>query len=114
MQDTAAAAARCRVKAMILSRNGIRRSPFQAGPARDWRGPRQSRAILRDLLIVAAVGAAIWVAHRLGRIVLVLVLAMFFAYRDRAAGRSGCSVRSRSRGVRAVCPAASAIARRST
>lgn len=40
----------------------------------------QSRAILRDLLIVAAVGAAIWVAHRLGRIVIVLVLAMFFAY----------------------------------
>jgi predicted PurR-regulated permease PerM len=40
----------------------------------------QSRAILRDLLIVASVGAAIWVAHRLGRIVLVLVLAMFFAY----------------------------------
>jgi predicted PurR-regulated permease PerM len=29
---------------------------------------------------VAAVGAAVWVAHRLGRIVLVLVLAMFFAY----------------------------------
>ncbi len=42
--------------------------------------PPQSRAILRDLLIVAAVGAGIWVAHRLGRIVLVLVLAMFFAY----------------------------------
>ena len=40
----------------------------------------QSRAILRDLLIVAAVGAGIWVAHRLGRIVIVLVLAMFFAY----------------------------------
>ncbi len=40
----------------------------------------QSRAIVRDLLIVAAVGAAVWVAHRLGRIVLVLVLAMFFAY----------------------------------
>lgn len=40
----------------------------------------QSRAILRDLLIVAAVGAGIWVAHRLGRIVLVLILAMFFAY----------------------------------
>jgi len=40
----------------------------------------QSRAILRDLLIVAAVGAAVWTAHRLGRIVLVLVLAMFFAY----------------------------------
>ena len=39
-----------------------------------------SRAILRDLLIVASVGAAIWVAHRLGRIVIVLVLAMFFAY----------------------------------
>lgn len=40
----------------------------------------QSRAILRDLLIVASVGAAIWLAHRLGRIVLVLVLSMFFAY----------------------------------
>jgi predicted PurR-regulated permease PerM len=40
----------------------------------------QSRAILRDLLIVAAVGAAIWVAHRLGRIVLVLILSMFLAY----------------------------------
>jgi predicted PurR-regulated permease PerM len=40
----------------------------------------QGRAILRDLLIVAAVGAAIWVAHRLGRIVLVLILAMFLAY----------------------------------
>ena len=40
----------------------------------------QSRAILRDLLIVAAVGFAIWVAHRLGRIVIVLVLAMFLAY----------------------------------
>jgi len=40
----------------------------------------QSRAILHDLLIVAAVGAGIWVTHRLGRIVLVLVLAIFFAY----------------------------------
>ena len=40
----------------------------------------QSRAILRDLLIVAGVGAAVWVAHRLGRIVLILVLAMFLAY----------------------------------
>jgi predicted PurR-regulated permease PerM len=40
----------------------------------------QSRGILRDLLVVAAVGAGIWVAHRLGRIVLALILAMFFAY----------------------------------
>jgi predicted PurR-regulated permease PerM len=40
----------------------------------------QSRAILRDLFIVAAVGAGIWVTHRLGRIVLVLILALFFAY----------------------------------
>ena len=39
-----------------------------------------SRAIGRDLLIVAAVGAGIWVANRLGRIVFVLILAMFFAY----------------------------------
>jgi predicted PurR-regulated permease PerM len=36
--------------------------------------------VLRDLLMVAGVGAGIWVAHRLGRIVLVLILAMFFAY----------------------------------
>jgi predicted PurR-regulated permease PerM len=51
------------------------------GPTEDATAPLfQSRAILRDLLIVAAVGAAIWVAHRLGRIVIVLVLAMFFAY----------------------------------
>jgi predicted PurR-regulated permease PerM len=35
---------------------------------------------LRDLLLVAAVGASLWVAHRLGRILLVLALAMFFAY----------------------------------
>ena len=40
----------------------------------------QSRAILRDLLIVAAIGAGIWVTYRLGRIVLVLILAMFVAY----------------------------------
>lgn len=47
----------------------------------DTPGPAwQSREILRDLLLVAAVGAAIWAAHRLERIVLVLILAMFFAY----------------------------------
>jgi predicted PurR-regulated permease PerM len=40
----------------------------------------QSRTILRDLLAVAAVGAGIWIVHRLGRIVIVLVLAMFLAY----------------------------------
>jgi predicted PurR-regulated permease PerM len=40
----------------------------------------QSRAILRDLFIVATVGAGIWVANRLGRILLMLVLAMFLAY----------------------------------
>jgi len=38
------------------------------------------RTILRDLLVVAAIGAGIWIVHRLGRIVLVLILAMFFAY----------------------------------
>src|SRR5436309_13796365 len=43
-------------------------------------GPLQHRAILRDLLIVTAVGAAIWVTHRLGRIVIVFIVAMFFAY----------------------------------
>jgi predicted PurR-regulated permease PerM len=42
--------------------------------------PSQGHAIIRDLLIVAAVGAAIWVAHRLARIVFVLILAIFLAY----------------------------------
>ncbi len=42
--------------------------------------PAQSRSLLRDLLIVVAVGAGIWVIRRLERIVLVLILAMFFAY----------------------------------
>jgi predicted PurR-regulated permease PerM len=40
----------------------------------------QSRELLHNLLIVVAMGAGIWVAHRLGRIVFVLILAMFFAY----------------------------------
>jgi len=40
----------------------------------------QSRALLRDLILVAAVGAGVWVAYRLGRIILVLALAVFFAY----------------------------------
>ncbi len=42
--------------------------------------PAQSRAILRDLLIVTAIAAGVWVTHRLGRLVLVLIVAMFFAY----------------------------------
>lgn len=42
--------------------------------------PLPSRAILRDLLIVAGVGVGIWVTHRLGRIVIALIVAMFFAY----------------------------------
>jgi predicted PurR-regulated permease PerM len=40
----------------------------------------QHHSILRDLVLVAAVGAGTWVTYRLGRIVLVLILAMFFAY----------------------------------
>jgi len=39
-----------------------------------------SGAILRDLLPLGAVGAGIWMTYRLGRIVAVLILAMFFAY----------------------------------
>jgi predicted PurR-regulated permease PerM len=54
--------------------------PFPVSPEPVAAPPAESRAILRDLLIVAAVGAGIWVAHRLGRIVLVLILAMFLAY----------------------------------
>ena len=38
------------------------------------------RSLLRDLLVVAAIGAGIWFVHRLGRLVLVLVLAMLVAY----------------------------------
>src|SRR5438874_1400700 len=34
----------------------------------------------RDLLVVAGLAAAAWAAHRLERIVLMLILAMFFAY----------------------------------
>src|SRR4051812_11101642 len=41
---------------------------------------RQSRAWLTDLLVVAAVAASIWLAYRLGRVVLVLIFAMFLAY----------------------------------
>jgi predicted PurR-regulated permease PerM len=40
----------------------------------------QHWSVLRDLLIIAAVGAGVWVANRLGRIVFVLILAIFFAY----------------------------------
>lgn len=40
----------------------------------------QSRALVRDLLFLAAVAAGVWVAYRLGRIILVLALAVFFAY----------------------------------
>jgi predicted PurR-regulated permease PerM len=38
------------------------------------------RAVLRDLLVLAAIGAGLWMAHGLGRIFLVLIVAMFFAY----------------------------------
>jgi predicted PurR-regulated permease PerM len=42
--------------------------------------PAPGRPTLRDLLIVAAIAVTLWVMHRLGRLVLVLVVAMFFAY----------------------------------
>jgi predicted PurR-regulated permease PerM len=42
--------------------------------------PAHSRPALRDLLTVAAIAATLWVMHRLGRLVLVLIVAMFFAY----------------------------------
>jgi predicted PurR-regulated permease PerM len=60
----------------------------------------QSRAILRDVLIVAAVGAGIWTAHRLERIVLVVILATFVAYVLAplvALAQSPVSLRGRSR-----------------
>jgi predicted PurR-regulated permease PerM len=66
-----------RVQAQRLYREGVSSlvtSECAAAPI------SQSRAILRGLLIVAAVGAGIWMAHRLWRIVVVLILAMFFAY----------------------------------
>ena len=39
-----------------------------------------SRAALQVILIILAVAAAAWVLYRLERVVLVLVVAMFFAY----------------------------------
>jgi predicted PurR-regulated permease PerM len=41
---------------------------------------RLRRSRLRDFLILAGIGAGLWVSYRLGRIVVVLILAMFFAY----------------------------------
>jgi predicted PurR-regulated permease PerM len=38
------------------------------------------RAILRDLLLLAVAGIGLWILHALGRLVIVLILAMFFAY----------------------------------
>ena len=43
--------------------------------------PRGLRHVfLRDLVVVAGIAAGLWVAHRLGRVVLLLILAMFLAY----------------------------------
>ena len=42
--------------------------------------PRQSRAALQVVLTVLAVAAAAWMLYRLERVVLLLVVAMFFAY----------------------------------
>ena len=42
--------------------------------------PSPRRAILWDLLTIAAVAAAVWITHRLGRVVVILVLALFLAY----------------------------------
>jgi predicted PurR-regulated permease PerM len=57
----------------------VLRTPVLTAPLSAPSTP-QGRAILRDLLVIAAVAAALWVAHRLERIVLVLVLAVFLAY----------------------------------
>ena len=67
------------------------------------------RVIWRDLLVLAAIGAGFWVAHLLGRIVLVLILAMFFAYVIAplvALAQHPLVFRGRSRGL----PRAAAIA----
>jgi predicted PurR-regulated permease PerM len=42
--------------------------------------PSQSRAALQVIVVVLAVAAAVWVLYRLERVVLVLAVAMFFAY----------------------------------
>jgi predicted PurR-regulated permease PerM len=42
--------------------------------------PSQKRVALQILLIVLAVASFIWAFHRLQRVVLVLILATFFAY----------------------------------
>jgi predicted PurR-regulated permease PerM len=42
--------------------------------------PGQHRTWLNDLLVVAGIAAALWITYRLGRVVLVLIFAMFLAY----------------------------------
>src|SRR4029077_1913125 len=44
------------------------------------RRPGDRRITLRDLIVVAVVAGGVWVAVRLGRLVLVVVLAIFLAY----------------------------------
>jgi predicted PurR-regulated permease PerM len=59
-----------------------------------------SHPVLWDLLILAAVGAGLWVAHRLLRVLLVLILAIFVAYVIAPLveiARSPVSLRGRSR-----------------
>jgi predicted PurR-regulated permease PerM len=45
--------------------------PSVPGPGRSW---------LRDFLLLVGIAAGLWVTYRLGRIVIVLILAMFVAY----------------------------------
>jgi predicted PurR-regulated permease PerM len=74
--STAVSRAKADVLGSALTEPRDYASPF--GQAAEPRP--QSRAILRDLLILAAVCAGGWIAYRLGRIVLLLIVATFFAY----------------------------------
>jgi hypothetical protein len=44
--------------------------------------PPQSRAALQVILIILAAAAAAWALYRLERVVLLLAVAMFFAYSE--------------------------------
>src|SRR5437899_4608198 len=52
-------------------------SPTQHSPAASW---LQTRAVLRILMLLLAVAGLLWVVYRLTTVILLVVLAIFFAY----------------------------------
>src|SRR5207237_1733449 len=52
-------------------------SPSHHSPATSW---LQTRAVLRILMLLLAVAGLLWVVYRLTTVILLVVLAIFFAY----------------------------------